>query len=113
MKKFVKLNEGSRGANYLKIETRYSLGGYNVFTHKPEARGYYLSVSPVERSERAGVVFESYTAFSGVKLLLLEVSRKSKKAEEAAEKIAAEKEKELILFVCDKNGLEVASDEQL
>ena len=112
MKKFIELKE-NKNANFLKIETNYSLGGYNCFTHKTEPRGYYLSVSPVQRYERDGVSFESYTAFSGVKLLLLEVSRKGKKAEEAAEKIAPEKESELIQYVCTKNGLEVSNREQL
>ena len=112
MKKFIALKE-NRNANFLRIETHYSLGGYNCFTHKTEPRGYYLSVSPVQRYERDGVSFESYTAFSGVKLLLLEVSRKSKKAEEAAEKIASEKEPELIQYICAKNGIEVLNNEQL
>lgn len=112
MKKFIALKE-NRNANFLKIETAYNLGGYNVFTHKSEPRGYYLSVSPVNRYTRDGIGFESYTAFSGVKLLLLEVSRKSKKVEAAAEQIAAEKESELIRYICEKNNLEVLENAQL
>lgn len=110
MKKFIALKE-NRNANFLKVETAYNLGGYNCFTHKTESRGYYLHVSPVKRYTRDGVQFESYTAFSGVKLLLLEVSRKSKKAEEAAEKMAVEEENNLIAFVCGKNNLEVLENE--
>ncbi len=106
MKKFIEL-KANANANFLKLEVYYSLGGFNCFTYKNEARGYYLSVSPVQRSERDGIVFESYTAFSGVKLLLLEVSRKSKKAEAEAERIAEEKEAELIAYICNKNQLEV------
>lgn len=108
--KLIKLKE-NRNANFLKIEVKYNLGGYNVFTYKSEPRGYYLSVSPVQRSERDGIGFESYTAFSGVKLLLLEVSRKGKKAEAEAERIAEEKEADLIKYVCNKNGLEVLENE--
>lgn len=106
MKKYIKLKE-NRDANVLKLEVYYNLGGYNVFTHKSEARGYYLSASPVQHFERDGINFESYTAFAGVKLLLLEVSRKSKKAEAEAERIAEEKEAELIEYICNKNNLEV------
>ncbi len=101
MKKYIEIENKNRNATHLKIETYYSLGGYNYFTYKTEQRGYYLSVSPVEKSAH----MESYTAFSGVKVCVLPVSRKSKKAEENAEKLAADREKELIDFVCNKNGL--------
>lgn len=111
MKKFIELKENETRNNFLKIETAYNLGGYNVFTHKAEARGYYLSVSPVERSTREGITFESYTAFSGVKIYLLEVTRKSKKAEERAEQLAAEHENELIAYICGRYGLEVLPGE--
>lgn len=111
MKKFLELNDNSMKATHLKIEVYYSLGGYNCFTHKTEARGYYLSVSPVERSTREGITFESYTAFSGVKICLLEVSRKSKKAEEKARELSTEKEPELIAYICGRHGLEVLAGE--
>lgn len=107
MKKFIELKENNTRNNFLKIETSYNLGGYNCFTHKSEPRGYYLSVSPVKVETINGVKFESYTAFSGVKICLLEVSRKSKKAEEAAEKIAEEKECDLLGYICQRYGLEV------
>lgn len=111
MKKYIALKENTTRANALRIEVDYTLGGYNVFTHKTENRGYYLHVSPVEHFTRDGIAFESYTAFSGVKLLLVEVSRKNKKAEETAERIAQEKEKELIDYICNKNNLEVLDNE--
>ena len=107
MKKFIPLKENNAGANFLKIETYYNLGGYNCFTYRAESRGYYISVSPVRRETRDGVTFESYTAFSGIKDYLLQVSRKSKKAEETAEKIASEREKDLIDYVCTRQGLAV------
>jgi hypothetical protein len=111
MKKFIALKENVSGNNFLKIETRYNLGGYNVFTYKPEARGYYLSVSPVKRFDLNGVAMESYTAFSGVKVCVLEVTRQSKKAAERAEALAAEKEAELIEYLCKKYNLEVLTGE--
>ena len=65
----------------LKTEVYYSLGGMNYFTSKNEPRGYYVSVSPVQREEREnGIIIESFTAFSGTKMLLLETKRKSDKA---------------------------------
>ena len=65
---------------FLKCELYYSLGGMNYFTGKTEARGYYVSVSPVERSNG----WESYTAFSGWKKCVVECARKGKKAEAKA-----------------------------
>lgn len=107
MKKYIELVE-NRNATHLKIELYYHLGGMNYFTARSESRGYYLSVSPVSRSDRHGVTMESYTAFTGVKQLVKAVSRKSQKAEAEAEAEAAQIEKDLIRYVCDKNGLSIA-----
>ena len=63
-----------------RVEVFYDLGGYNYFTYKPKARGYYVSVTPVTLSKGNGYTTETYMAFSGYKHLLLEVKRKSKKA---------------------------------
>lgn len=71
--------------NYIKCELYYSLGGMNYFTYKNEPRGYYVSVSPVERDIRPnGVTLESFRAFSGYKRCVVSVERKSKKAQEKA-----------------------------
>ena len=66
--------------NFLKCELYYSLGGMNYFTYKEERRGYYVSVSPVEKRG----CMESYTAFTGVKTLVKPCNRKSGKAEAEA-----------------------------
>lgn len=65
---------------FLKCELYYSLGGMNYFTGRVEARGYYVSVSPVERGDG----WESFTAFSGWKKCVVECARKGKKAEAKA-----------------------------
>ena len=66
---------------YIKLYTYYKKDAMNYFTYKTEARGYYLSVTPVERARG----FESFEAFTGFKVLLKEVTRASKKAEAEAE----------------------------
>jgi hypothetical protein len=78
------------GTNYeLKIQVYYDKGGMNYFTSRPEARGYYLSVSPVQVERREnGIMVESYAAFSGIKALVLPVQRQSPKAEKQAEELA-------------------------
>lgn len=106
MKKYIEL-EANEKATHLKVEVYYSLGGYNCFTYKQENRGYYLSISPVSRVNRGGVVMEGYTAFSGIKQCVKTVTRKSAKAEQEATEKAARIEKMLIEWVCDKNGLPV------
>lgn len=75
---------GHYGVTHLKAEIYYSLGGINYFTYKNEPRGYYMSISPVQRETRDYGTMESYTAFSGLKQCVLPVQRKSqKKLEEA------------------------------
>lgn len=97
---------------HLRVEVYYSLGGYNNFTGKSEGRGYYLSVSPVGRSERCGVVMESYLAFTGRKLLILPVSRQSAKRFEEAKLLAEEIKPQLIACVLQEQGLELQSENQ-
>ena len=55
-----------------------------------------------------GYATETYTAFSGIKQCIKEVTRKSKKAEAEAEKLAVDTINNLIDYVCNKNGLEIA-----
>ena len=66
-------------ATHLKAQIYYSLGGFNCFTYKNEARGYYMSITPVKRSSDSYGTMESYTAFSGLKQCVLPVQRKSQK----------------------------------
>lgn len=96
MDKFIKLKENQHEWNVLHIRTYYDLG------HAKE-RGYYLVVQP----EKHDGVFISIEAFSGCYLLLKSVCRKSKSAEQDAERLAEEKEKILIDYVLNKHGLEM------
>lgn len=98
-KQYIKAS--GRHVNNIKCELYYSLGGINYFTYKREPRGYYLSVSPVERSGN----MESYTAFSGNKVCLLEVARRSKSAEKKAKALIDKHLKSLVEQVCVKNQI--------
>lgn len=111
MLKYLEIKNGNHNATHLKVYTYYSLGGYSYWTGENNARGYYLAVQPVERSTRDGVRMEGFVAFSGIKKCILPVSRKSKKAEEKADQIAPDFEKDLIDYVCRKNGLVLAEVE--
>lgn len=106
MKKIIYLDKPTEDANALVIEVYYDKGGINYFTYKVERRGYYLSVCPVLKSD--GLI--SYTSFSGTKLLLKEVARKSAKAEAEAEEIAKGKVADLVASVCNRNGIAIPNE---
>lgn len=109
MKRYIELKENA-GATHILVETRYNLGGFNCFTYAQEKRGYYLHVTPVTRETRNGYTLESFTAFTGVKQVLKTVSRRSAKAEAAAEEIAKNYLHSMVLHVCEKNGLPVPQE---
>ena len=74
MKKYFKTTMAD--ATDLKVEIYYEKGGYNMFTHEPEKRGIYFSISPV----KCEGICECYTAFSGSKVCIKELNRKSDKS---------------------------------
>lgn len=108
MEKYIPVKSNEKHVTHIKVRLSYNLGGCNPFTYQNEPRGYYLSVSPVERMERYGVVMESIVAFSGVKKLLKSVSRKSEKSEKEAEILAQNEENEMIQYILSESGVELA-----
>ena len=108
MQKYIKVKDNSKHITHLRIELFYDLGGTNFFTSEIEERGYYLSVTPVQRhTSPQGYTTEIFTAFTGIKILLNGVARRSKKAENKAEQLAQEKEHTLVQYVCAKNKVEL------
>lgn len=107
MTKYIELHKNPANYTHLKVEVYYSLGGMNYFTSKIEPRGYYISVTPVERSFTNGVATETVTAFTGIKECIKPVSRKSKKAEIEANNMASNKIDALIEYVCNRQNLKV------
>lgn len=107
MTKYYAVKENNKKVTDIRVDVYYSLGGMNMFTYTKEKRGYYLSVSPVERSEGPGYSSEGFTAFSGTKWLLLEVKRKSAKAEAEATAWAMKVAEKCINYVLERNGLEL------
>jgi hypothetical protein len=104
MKKYLEVKANDQKVTHLKCEVYYSLGGFNY------SRGYYASVTPVERSNGYGCTIEGYVAFSGYKQIVKPVNRKSAKAEAEAERLAQPVLDMLIEVVLKKNGLELAVD---
>lgn len=80
----------------LYYRTEYDLGGYNHFTGQNKARGYYLEV---RRNAREFGAFEDLTQPTGAaRMLLIEVTRKSKKQETNAASMALEKVEEIAQY---------------
>ena len=88
---------------FIKVRTYYKKDTTNFFTYENEARGYYLSVTPIER----GRGWETFTAFTGFKVLLKEVTRASKKAEAEAEAIAEKDWRKYAEIVANEAGLQI------
>ena len=106
----VKSNNSNSNINHIKLEVYYSLGGMNYFTYRNEDRGYYVSVTPVERVNHGDYFTESVLLGSGVKKLIKPVYRKSDKAADDAVTVSKNYWHDLIMYVCDDDNLEVIGD---
>jgi hypothetical protein len=105
MKRTELLEVATGNATHLKVELYYSLGGMNYFTGANEARGLYLSVSPVTRTVyEFGGASESYVGFSGIKQHVLSMGKKNQKTFDGF-KIDEALRTRLINHVCEKNNI--------
>ena len=86
----------------IRVEVYYNMGGMNYFTGSSEARGLFLSVSPLHVKERS----TSYLGFSGYKTLVKRMSRFSAKVLEnyTPEQSLVDK---LVQSVVEKNKLKI------
>ena len=109
MKKYIPVS-GNNDVTHIRIDIDYDLGGYSMLSYTQKPRGYYLSVVPVKREERYGCMMESFTAFTGYRKLLNEVTRKSAKAEKVAEQIAEELIPLIVEKVCAENHVKVEEE---
>lgn len=107
MKQYYKVKDSK---TEIKMSTGYDLGGMNYFSGAVNRRGYYLYAQPVERSDSNGFRCESTTLFSGFKVMLVEVSRKGKKAEATAEKLALEQSYQYAEKLANQLGLELTGE---
>lgn len=104
--KYIPLADNGQRENFIKVKTSYNLGGMNYWTGKPEKRGYYLVVMPVEKRG----IMEGMTMFSGIKECIKEVKRQSAKAEAEADELVKYYEDKLIQYVLEKNGLQLKTE---
>lgn len=74
---------GNTSVNYVKADVYYSEGGVSMFTYKNTPRAYFISVHKVGRGKDSCGYWESTAIFQndGVKKMLFEVGRQSKKKE--------------------------------
>lgn len=111
-KKMIELAPNKAKDTHLLIEVNYEKGGANLLGGPTRKRGYHLFAFPVEKFTPEGhdVALIRQELGKGLSVLLLEVSRQSKKAEEKAIALAAEQEAYLIEKVCTRYGLTVKQD---
>lgn len=106
-KKYLEVATNDAEVTHIKIEVYYSKGGMNYFTGTNEARGIYLSVTPVGRTLHEGKYWsESYKGFSGIKKHLVDMARYSEKKCDSFV-IDTEIKEHLIKYVLGKNKLEL------
>ena len=108
MKNYIKLQDNPLGYTHLKIEFFYDKGGEYAINSK---RGYYVMCYPVTVSTNSNgnIINESFGCYGGFKSLILEVSRKSKKAEAEALQLIEGLQVELINKVLKKHNLQIAA----
>jgi hypothetical protein len=69
---------------HIRCDLTYRLGGICYTTYRNKPRGYYISIQPIGYYDKGGYVCEEFTAFTGYSGVIVECSRKSKKAESEA-----------------------------
>ncbi len=94
--------------NFMRVDFVYNKGGMNVWTYKREPRGYYLMFTPVQRDG----IMEGFTAFTGKKYIITEVSRASAKAEREAKAEADQFIEDMLEHVCEQLGCHLVREEQ-
>lgn len=110
MKRIIRMVPVASGdATHVKIQLYYSKGGMNYFTYRTEARGFYLSVTPVSISKCGVCQTETTTAFSGVKECLLECSRFNQKSFDSFV-VPEDRVKVLLDHVLAKNGIKIQEE---
>lgn len=96
----------TKPGTFIVVSVYYDKGGMNYFTGNNERRAYYASATPVEIANG----FESFKAFSGNKLVVLEVKRKSGAAEAKAIEMSMGLLYKLVKHVEAKNSLTITDD---
>ena len=87
---------------FVEVSLSYDLGGWNFFTGESEARGIYVNVSPVEKGDG----WRSFTAFSGIKMLVKPLKRFNKKIFESFVPEETDVER-LLTHVLNKNNITI------
>ena len=96
--KYIERND-LRDATHLEISVYYTKGGANYFSGGTTPRGFYISVTPVTKSN--GMI--SFTMFTGRKQLLFTTNRYTDKQLARAVEMAKDYEAELISVVVAEN----------
>ena len=89
------------GSSYIKLSIHFNRSTHNWATGQSKQIGYECTVVPIQRSEDGMV--ESFTAFTGFNVNILQVERQSKKRLEEAIRIVEQRKEEFINYIKTKN----------
>ena len=102
---FVKTKDGKQNkCTHLRCDIHYELGGRSWGTGQCCQRGYYLHVTPVSIGEN----FESFTAFTGGKWLLVECKRQSSLKETLAKVMFEKTVRAAVAQLFDTDGIDMS-----
>ena len=108
------LAPGDYRENVIEVKVIYDLGGWDHWNSGSKKRGYYLIATPCLIEEKKASDGRPQSTFThqlgrGLKILLKEVSRKSKKAEDEANKKGKSETSWLLRNVCDMYGYKLVT----
>lgn len=91
---------------FIEIKLYYHIGGMNYFSGETLRRGYYVSVTPIEKTNK----MRCFQSFSGSATLIKPAKRFSQKE---LDSLAVDREtiRALLEHVRDKNKLDITLDE--
>lgn len=103
--RYFELEENKAGCTHLHVYM-----WYNVSKGRPDLRGYYLEIKPIERKVERGFAVESYTLLSGTRVCCAAVSRSSKKGEQEALDFAKKYGGDYIRWLLEARGLKLKDE---
>ena len=102
---FVNAKDGKQNkCTHLKCDIHYELGGHSWGTGQFCERGYYLHVAPVSIDEH----FESFTAFTGGKFLLVGCNRQGSRKEALAKVMFEKTVRAAVAQLFDTDGIDMS-----
>jgi len=92
---------------YLRVDLRYSKGGYSNVSGRVHRRGWSLHVQPCRVKRGAGYPVETYVPTEGVRMFIHEAGRASQKQKNVAAEKAVFELRRLVDHVLERQSLKI------